>query len=227
MIYGLLAWGATGSAALAVEAVTPRPAVAEALPVASDTRIAGDEKQTRFILDLDRKIDVRTFVLADPYRMVVDIPQTTFNLPAGSGASGRGLIRSFRYGMVMPGASRVVFDLTGPSKIEKSYVLDAANGQPPRLIIELSAIDRAAFKAASLQAQDKQDSPPAVRPTVLADAVPDGTGTTTAKATDTRPVIVLDPGHGGIDNGTVAESGENEKDLVLSFALALRDRIEQ
>lgn len=187
----------------------------------------GDDKQTRFILDLDRKIDVRTFVLADPYRMVVDIPQVTFNLPAGSGASGRGLIRSFRYGMVMPGASRVVFDLTGPSRIEKSYVLDAANGQPPRLIVELAAVDRAAFKAASLQVQEKPDTAPALRPAMLADAAPASTGTTPVKSADTRPVIVLDPGHGGIDNGTVAESGENEKDLVLSFALALRDRIEQ
>ncbi|MBX9711872.1 MAG: N-acetylmuramoyl-L-alanine amidase, partial [Xanthobacteraceae bacterium] len=232
---GALVIGAAGPAAHAVETVAPRPAVAEALPVASDARIAGDDKQTRFILDLDRKIDVRAFVLADPYRVVVDIPQTTFNLPAGSGVSGRGLIRSFRYGMVMPGASRVVFDLTGPSKIEKSYVLDGANDQPPRLIVELAAVDRAAFKAASAaqgqdkQGQDKQakvaDAP--LRPAILADAAPDNTGATPLKVADTRPVIVLDPGHGGIDNGTVAESGENEKDIVLDFAKALRERIEK
>ncbi|HEY0235894.1 MAG TPA: N-acetylmuramoyl-L-alanine amidase, partial [Afipia sp.] len=59
------------SAALAVETVAPRSGSAEVLPVASDARIAGDDKQTRFILDLDRKIDVRAFVLADPYRVVV------------------------------------------------------------------------------------------------------------------------------------------------------------
>jgi N-acetylmuramoyl-L-alanine amidase len=227
--------GAEGQAARAVETVVPHPAVAETLPVASDARIAGDDKQTRFILDLDRKIDARAFVLADPYRVVVDIPQTTFNLPAGSGTSGRGLIRSFRYGMVMPGASRVVFDLTGPSRIDKSYVLDGANDQPPRLIVELSAVDRAAFKAASVQqasvqqTQDKQagDKETRLRPAILADAAPDSTGATPVKAIDTRPVIVLDPGHGGIDNGTVAESGENEKDIVLDFAKALRDRIEK
>lgn len=245
-----MAASAVGQAARAVETVAPHPAVAQVLPIASDARIAGDEKQTRFILDLDRKIDVRAFVLSDPYRLVVDIPQTTFNLPAGSGTSGRGLIRSFRYGMVMPGASRVVIDLTGPSKVDKSYVLDGANDQPPRLIVELSAVDRAAFKAALVQqasvqqvqdkpsqdkpAQDKQtqdkqagDKDALLRPAILADAASDNTGTTPAKAPDTRPVIVLDPGHGGIDNGTVAESGENEKDIVLDFAKALRDRIEK
>ncbi len=42
-----------------------------------------------------------------------------------------------------------------------------------------------------------------------------------------RPLIVIDPGHGGIDNGTRAPSGETEKTLVLDFSLALRDKIEK
>jgi N-acetylmuramoyl-L-alanine amidase len=43
---------------------------------------------------------------------------------------------------------------------------------------------------------------------------------------DSRPVVVIDPGHGGLDNGT--QSGtEIEKTLVLGFGLALRDRIEK
>src|SRR6202040_3861010 len=47
-----------------------------------------------------------------------------------------------------------------------------------------------------------------------------------AAPADSRPVIVLDPGHGGIDNGTQS-NGESEKTLVLGFGLALRDRIEK
>jgi N-acetylmuramoyl-L-alanine amidase len=37
---------------------------------------------------------------------------------------------------------------------------------------------------------------------------------------------VIDPGHGGIDNGTQS-SGESEKNLVLAFGLALRDKLEK
>ena len=40
-------------------------------------------------------------------------------------------------------------------------------------------------------------------------------------------MVVIDPGHGGIDNGTQAERRESEKKLVLTFGLALRDRIEK
>ena len=210
-------------AAHAVESRPAQPAVAEAFPVASDVRVAGDSKQTRFILDLDRKIDVRAFVLGDPYRVVLDIPQVTFDLPAGTGASGRGLIRAFRYGLVMPGGSRVVFDLTGPAKVEKAYVMDAANGQPSRLVVELAAVDRAAFKAAQAAGEKIQ-----LRPTIVADSSSETTGATgSARANDSRPVIVIDAGHGGVDNGTQAASGEAEKTIVLDFAKALRDRIEK
>lgn len=213
-------------AAVAVESQPQQPAVAAGFPIASDVRVAGDAKQTRFILDLDQKIDARAFVLGDPYRVVVDIPQVTFNLPAGTGTTGRGLIRAFRYGLVMPGGSRVVFDLTGPAKIEKTYVLDAANGQPPRLVVELAAVDRSAFKASH-----PGDERPALRPAIVVDAsgtAVETTGTArSAKAADPRPVVVIDPGHGGVDNGTQAPSGESEKSLVLDFAKALRDRIEK
>jgi len=101
--------------------------------------------QTRFILDLDRAISFRAFALADPYRVILDIPQVSFKLAAGTGAAGRGLIKAFRYGLVIPAVSRIVFDLTGPAKIAKSYVLEAANDQPPRLVIEFEEVDRTTF----------------------------------------------------------------------------------
>ncbi len=53
-------------------------------------RLGGDAKQTRFVLDLNRKIDIATFTLADPYRVVVDLPQVAFKLPAHIGEQGRG-----------------------------------------------------------------------------------------------------------------------------------------
>jgi N-acetylmuramoyl-L-alanine amidase len=208
--------------------------VAASFPIASDVRLAGDDKRTRFILDLDKNIPFRAFALADPYRVVVDLPQVTFQLASGAGTAGRGLIKAFRYGLVMPGGSRIVFDLAGPARIEKSYVLDAANGQPPRLVLELEAVDRTAF-VQSLAVESRPDLRPAIGTTAVAataavatsGAVADATGTAkAAEPPDSRPVVVIDPGHGGIDNGTQA-GGESEKNLVLGFALALRDRVEK
>ena len=39
----------------------------------------------------------------------------------------------------------------------------------------------------------------------------------------TRPLVVIDPGHGGIDNGASAPNGVHEKDIVLAYALALQE----
>ena len=208
--------------------------------MASDVRLAGDGKQTRFILDLDKTISFRAFPLADPYRVVLDIPQVSFQLPAGAGAAGRGLIKAFRYGLVMPGGSRIVFDLNGPARIANSYVLEAANGQPPRLVLELEEVDRTSF-VQSLSPDDRPELRPAIataKDTLVTDTVatieaeadaapkPAAALDKPAAPADLRPVIVIDPGHGGVDNGT--QSGnEYEKTLVLGFGLALRDRIEK
>jgi N-acetylmuramoyl-L-alanine amidase len=204
----------------------PTPVAALNFPIASDARLAGDAKQTRFILDLDKPIQFRAFALADPYRVVVDIPQISFKLAAGTGIAGRGLVKAFRYGLVMPGGSRIVFDLTGPAKIANSYVLEAANDQPPRLVLELEEVDRIVF-VQSLAPENRPELRPAIAEANAA-VVPAVASAAAKPASppDTRPLVVIDPGHGGIDNGTQA-GGEMEKNLVLGFGLALRDRIEK
>ncbi len=191
--------------------------------IASDARLAGDARQTRFVLDLDKTIQFRAFALADPYRVVVDIPQVDFRLAAGIGSAGRGLVKVFRYGLVRPGGSRIVFDLTGPARIANSYVLEAANGQPPRLVLEFEQVDRTTF-VQSLAAESRPELRPAIAPAATLAEAP--AAPKPAAPADLRPVVVIDPGHGGIDNGTQA-GGPNEKELVLGFGLALRDRIEK
>jgi N-acetylmuramoyl-L-alanine amidase len=211
----------------ATQAAVPSPASAN-FPIVSDARLAGDAKQTRFILDLDRPVQFRAFALADPYRVVVDLPQINFKLPAGAGGTGRGLVKAFRYGVVMPGGSRIVFDLTGPARIAKSYVLEAANGQPPRLVLEFEEVDRTAF-VQSLAPENRPELRPAIAEANAAVARQDETGATKpAGPPDKRPVVVIDPGHGGVDNGTQAGGSDvMEKNLVLGFGLALRDKLEK
>jgi N-acetylmuramoyl-L-alanine amidase len=196
---------------------------APSLPIVTDARLAGDTNQTRFVLDLDKPVTFRAFALPDPYRIVLDMGQVDFHLPTGAGVNGRGLVKAFRYGMVMPGGSRIVFDLAGPARIASATMLEAANGQPPRLVLELEQVDQATFNQTV-----SQDLRPELKPAV-ADApvaAPQTVPTKPAGPPDPRPVVVIDPGHGGEDNGT--QSGEEaEKNLVLAFGLALRDRLEK
>lgn len=260
----LFCWSSKGTAADGAVAAAPSSA-----PVASDARVAGDVVHTRFILDLDQAITFRAFTLSDPYRIVVDLPEVNFRVPPGTGAQGRGLVKAFRYGLVLPGGSRIVLDLTGPARIINSYVLNPANGQPPRLVLELEEVDRASFlqslgsdtqldlkptisatapvvPSAPVAAVVPSASPvpstppvvsgaPPVAPVVAAipkpmpgpvPAPPQSQPQASTPAVDRRPVVVIDPGHGGVDNGTQMGS-ETEKSLVLGFALALRQSLEK
>jgi N-acetylmuramoyl-L-alanine amidase len=184
----------------------------ESYPVASDVRLGGDDKQTRFVLDLTQKIDLAAFTLADPYRVVIDLPQVTFKLPAKAGEKGRGLVKAYRFGLVMAGGSRIVLDLTGPARVDKAFVLDPAAGQPARLVLDLSPTDRETFMRNSkmenhgLRHVAKVQTPAPI-------------------SGDSRPLVVIDPGHGGIDTGTKGPHGETEKSIVLDFATALQDKL--
>ena len=186
---------------------------APAAPSVTAVRVGGDDKQTRFVLDIDRQIELATFTLADPYRVVIDLPQVAFHLPEKAGEHGRGLIKAFRYGLIMQGGSRIVMDTKGPVKVDKAFVMAAVGDQPARLVVDLSATDRDSFLRNI--ALENRPAKTAKQPAVP--AKPDG---------DARPLIVLDPGHGGIDSGTHGAGGVSEKDVVLAFANDLRAKLE-
>lgn len=202
------------AAGIALGGIGMGRAAPEAFPVATDVRLGGDEKETRFVVDLTRKVEIRTFTLADPYRVVIDMPQVTFALPARAGETGRGLVKAFRFGLIMQGGSRIVLDAGKPVRVEKAVVLEAAQGQPARLVLDLAAIDRDTFMRNLAQDNKARPGPRAALPAPAASG-------------DPRPLVVIDPGHGGLDTGTKGPAGEMEKTIVLEFATLLRDRIEQ
>lgn len=209
------------SVALAAEpSVTAHPlapvAESTSFPEATDVRLGGDDTQTRFVVDLSQKIGVAAFTLADPYRVVIDLPQVTFKLPAKAGEQGRGLVKAFRFGLIMQGGSRIVLDTTGPVRLDKAFALAAAGGQPARLVLDLVATDRDSF----LRNITMQDRSARSSSKTSISAPPEAAG-------DARPLIVVDPGHGGIDNGTKSGNGQDEKDIVLAFGQVLRDRLEK
>ncbi|WP_242390365.1 N-acetylmuramoyl-L-alanine amidase [Polymorphum gilvum] len=188
--------------------------------MAIDARIAGDDVRTRFVLDLDGQIPFSVSTLADPYRLVIDLPATDFKLPADSGREGRGLIRTWRYGMFAPGKSRIVLDATGPVEVDKTFVLPAVDDQPARLVIDLVRTTREAFL------EEVRKTRLAVEESAPKLAAPKG-DRLDVRTVPGKPVIVLDPGHGGIDTGAVGVAGTLEKAVVLDFASVLKRKLEE
>jgi N-acetylmuramoyl-L-alanine amidase len=182
--------------------------------IAKDARLAGDRERTRFIADLSKKVDVHVFALGNPYRVIVDAADVSFQMPPGIGKEQRGLVTAFRYGLFAPGKSRIVLDVSGPFLIDKSFVLEARDDQPARLVIDLVPTDEKTFQASLREARqaavEKASLPLPAAPVRPADA---------------KPIIVLDPGHGGVDPGTSSSNGVTEKVVVLKFAKELKKKL--
>jgi N-acetylmuramoyl-L-alanine amidase len=187
------------------------------LSVANDARLAGDRERTRFIVDLSKKVDIHVFSLDDPYRVIVDLPDVSFQMPTGVGKEPRGLITAYRYGLFAPGKSRIVIDVNGPFLIDKAFVLDARDDQPARLVVDLVATDREKFLANLREAK-----PPAA----AAAEPPQIPAPEAVQPSSGKPVVIIDPGHGGVDPGTMSSSGVLEKEVVLAFAKALKAKLE-
>jgi len=191
------------------------PAAAEEPAVATDARLAGDGERTRLVVDLSRAVPLGAFTLADPYRVVVDVPDVVFSLPASAGQEGRGLVSAYRFGLFAPGKARIVLDVSAPVTIDKAFVLEPMDGQPARLVVDLVKTDRASFLKTVAAPVRRAEEP----------AMPRGE---VAKVGDMRPVIVIDPGHGGIDPGAVNSAfNVAEKDIVLAIGKQLHEKLEE
>jgi N-acetylmuramoyl-L-alanine amidase len=205
--------GSLTAAIMAVQAAT------NPIPIVFDTRIVGDANRTRFIADLTDSADVAVFTLADPYRVVVDMSEVGFRLPDDAGRDGRGLFSAFRYGLISPGKSRIVLDVSGPVRVDQSFVVPPAKDQPARLVIDVVPTTREAFLEADRAYRESLSAERAAKRD-RALVAPD-------QPSDDRPIVVLDPGHGGIDTGAKGSDGTLEKDLTLAFAEILAQKLKE
>ena len=99
--------------------------------------IGGDEARTRFSIVLSGTAPYQYFLLADPYRIIVDIPDVSFRLPKGAGQQGRGLIEAYRYGLFAPGKSRIVIDTKGPVRVEANVIARRLGSAITRINLEI------------------------------------------------------------------------------------------
>lgn len=188
-------------------------------PVASAAMLEQLGDRTRLTFELSQTVEVAPFVLADPDRAVIDLPQTDFALDpeTGKAASAKGskksLVAAFRFGQLEPGKSRIVIDLDGPAKILRAGCERGETDGRARLIVELAKTDPASFQravqAAKLQLAEARAADQPQKP----------------QPAPAKPVIVLDPGHGGIDRGAMVK-GVVEKEVVLEFARGVAAKLE-
>lgn len=166
---------------------------------------------TRLTLALSQGVPFRVFVLDNPARLVADFREVDFagvTAEALRGESAR--ISGLRFGTFKPGWSRLVADLAEPMlPVEIAMPVDQSSGQA-RMTILLEAVGAEAFAARAGAPVNPDWAVQTAVPPPISD--------------DDSFVVVIDPGHGGVDPGAVRDS-TTENELMLGIAVALRDAL--
>ena len=186
----------------------------------TNVRIGVHAEKTRLVLEADAVFPYRVFLLANPYRVVIDLPNISWRAPFQRLEKPKGAIANYRFGLFRPGNSRVVIDVTGPVEIARHAVLAGDRKKPSRFFIDLKSIDAKTFE----KSKDKVFArnwnavkTPIEKPRVVAKEPP---------RRDSRKLIMIDPGHGGVDPGAIGLRGTFEKRVTLSTAKTVKHALE-
>jgi N-acetylmuramoyl-L-alanine amidase len=174
-------------------------------------RIGGEGQATRVVIESDAPLKYHVFLLAaGSNRVVIDLSRVRWSIngltsEAGAG-KGNGVVAGYRYAHNTASTSRLVLDLSSPAIVAREFVLPPkAKDEKHKLVLDLEPATAADFARA---ASGEMSGPQPV-----------------SQQASRKPLIVIDPGHGGKDPGSSSKSGLREKDITLDAALALRDEL--
>ncbi|PWC67065.1 N-acetylmuramoyl-L-alanine amidase [Azospirillum sp. TSH7] len=263
-----------GTAAIARAQTTAALPSAPPRTAVVDARLGIHPDKTRFVLELSDTVSFTVSMAADPYRVIIDLPDLIW--PGGAlPVEGKGVVARYHHAAGGPRGTRLTFETVGPARLRDGYMIPARDGHQPRLVLDLEKISAAEFRQLAAAGKDAkevtgkspltmssivssamavpapvpapQPSPPAAETNATVSApppfaplppippaqlipaalpvappLPDNKPPTVAE----KPLIVLDPGHGGQDPGAIGVGGIYEKDITLATAKEVKRQLE-
>jgi N-acetylmuramoyl-L-alanine amidase len=176
----------------------------------------------RIVLDVNGAKDYSAYLLGNPYRLVIEVrgPASDRNKNVARNSAAPKLpdddmarSPSGRAGAANTADERVAVNTRGSRPAENVAAGDA------KVAVEKAPARRSPFGAATAAAD--------TRPTSAPPPTHDGRRSLARVLGLKVRTIVIDPGHGGHDTGTIGPHGLEEKDVCLDVALRLGRIIEQ
>jgi N-acetylmuramoyl-L-alanine amidase len=165
-------------------------------------------------LGLSQGVPYRLYTLDQPPRLVLDFQEVDWTGLQASALLQGEQVKSAHFGTYVPGWSRLVLELSGPMQVDTA-ALSTDTAGTALLNVRLLPADPEGIAASAGAPKDARWDAEAP---LAKEAAPEGAGL--------PPLVVLDPGHGGIDPGAEAEGAHGhvvEKELILGFAYELSD----
>lgn len=168
-------------------------------------------KTLTLTLSLSQPVPYRVYTLDTPRRLVLDFREVDWaGVPEEVFVQAEALT-GVRFGGFRPGWSRMVADLDVPFTLSSAEMSRDAERGTATLKVVLNKASEEAFASRA--------GPP------KGDVWPDPVAAPPLKQSG-RILVVLDPGHGGIDPGASRE-GHTEKELMLTFAREIEEELKR
>ncbi len=113
--------------------------------IMTDVRVSERGSKTRVVFEFTHDLSFKIFMLDNPRRVVVDMPEVGWQLPPLPLPSQVGVFEMLRYGLYKPGNSRVVVDLSKPAVVKKVFLMKPVGPRGFRLVIDLAGSSQTAF----------------------------------------------------------------------------------
>jgi len=200
---------------------SPKVAAQDAVGV-NAVRFGLNGSKTRFVIDTKEKITPNIILLGNPNRLVVDVPDGRWMVKKN--APVMGVVSKYRHGQFKPGTFRLVLDLNDTAVVDKVFHLPPSKGYGYRTVIDMKTVAYSKFNAAVLKSKKEAAArQPKMAQTTSAPRI--------QKKRSNKPkgkrVVVIDPGHGGHDPGSLGSKGVNEETVTLQIAREMKRELEK
>jgi N-acetylmuramoyl-L-alanine amidase len=238
--------GTSSAQTLVAAPALPADVAAGAPATAGD--LDANKARTRFLVSLPKASKFEVFALSYPTnRVIIEVDDVKVGLPAQPAGKPIGLVKSFRAGLSAANQTRIVINVTEPVIVSSARMGQAPGGRGEQLVVEIEPFGPVtaslgapatlptapAGAAPAAQLQKASTSSEAIAPPPFSLGAGKLMPPSPRRAVHPevqaerafKPVIVIDPGHGGHDTGA-KKNGAIEKEIVLAFGKILRDKLE-
>ncbi len=176
----------------------------------------------RFVVDISGKTNYNVFLLKNPTRLVIDLKNNQWAIPSAIHYQPEGktaLVTNIRHGIQEGVNVRIVLDLSQPVTLSPATLHPLNKGKSYRLEVAFAPVRAVPAPMVIMKPSQQVTAPPPIAHVAMRPTIP---------SPPKVPVIVIDPGHGGDDPGTLGRFiGIYEKDLALTYARALKAALEK